>query len=273
MRAGWDRLRTTWTTWDRWNARWTSSTQCWRTRLSLSSPTCVLPSPAIPTTSNSAPQLHQLTPPVLTCLLTSSLPPASPPSHHTPLTIRTSASSLLHLLLARHSASYPSLKPRITKTLLRGLGGENRGLGGRWGAARGLAGIVRGEGGNMAVREWVGGGLKSLGEMMEREAEGEDGERDMVVGEVLVRLFFPGSVARRVLIWTSQRVLRASLLPVEAEGEELSGPPEMEELHMRYGPLFGSAISASWAEGGKEIYDAVPGAVAEGRAGENAMQE
>lgn len=39
------------------------------------------------------------------------------------------------------------------------------------------------------MRDWVGGGLKSLGEMMEREEEGEEGERDMVVGEVLVSLF------------------------------------------------------------------------------------
>lgn len=51
----------------------------------------------------------------------------------------------------------------------------------------------------------------------------------------------------------------------------------MEELHARYGPLFGDAIGASWEQGGKEIFEAVPGAVAqeldEPGAGENAMQE
>lgn len=45
---------------------------------------------------------------------------------------------------------------------------------------------MRGQGGNLAVREWVGGGLKVLGELMEREQEDEDGERKMVVDEVLV---------------------------------------------------------------------------------------
>lgn len=42
------------------------------------------------------------------------------------------------------------------------------------------------EGGNKVVREWIGGGLKALGEMMEAEEEGEEGEREGVVKEVLV---------------------------------------------------------------------------------------
>ena len=77
----------------------------------------------------------------------------------------------------------------MTKTLLRGLGGDNRGLGGRWGAARGLAGIVGRDGGNKAVREWVGAGLKTLGELMEREDEIEAGERAETVREILVSLY------------------------------------------------------------------------------------
>lgn len=125
----------------------------------------------------------------------------------TPLRIRTSAAALLHLLLARHSAAYPSLRPRVTKTLLRGLGGPGRGLGARWGAARGLSGVVSsaavtdhvrpdygtsggsgssGGGGNLAIREWVGGGLKALGELCEAEEEAEAGERTDVVREVFV---------------------------------------------------------------------------------------
>lgn len=142
------------------------------------------------------PYLHQITPPILTCLLTSSLPPAPPPSP-SPLTIRTSAGSLLALLLARHAAAYPSLSPRVTKTLLRGLVGTDRGLGARWGAARGLAAVIGsattngGEGptsGNRAVKEWVGSSLRGLGEMVEREQEDELGERALLVGEVLVSL-------------------------------------------------------------------------------------
>lgn len=155
------------------------------------------------------PYLHQLTPPILTCLLTSALPPvASRDTYPSPPTIRTLAASLLHLILERYAYAYPSLLPRITKTLLRGLAGEGRGLGARWGAARGLGGIVvgvgaepatagglagvagaAGAGGNRAVREWIGGGLKALGELLEREEETYEGERNEVVREIFVRLF------------------------------------------------------------------------------------
>lgn len=144
------------------------------------------------------PYLHQLTPPILTCLLTSALPPVPSDTYPSPPTIRTLAASLLHLLLERHAYAYPSLLPRVTKTLLRGLAGENRGLGARWGAARGLSGIVVGVGaepatggtggGNKAVREWIGGGLKPLGEMIEREDETYEGERQDVVREIFVSL-------------------------------------------------------------------------------------
>jgi len=151
------------------------------------------------------PYLHQLTPPILTCLLTSALPPVASGTYPSPPTIRTLAASLLHLVLERHAYAYPSLLPRVTKTLLRGLAGDARGLGGRWGAARGLGGVVvgvgaepaqqqggaggmGGAGGNKAVREWVGGGLKALGEMIEGEEETYDGERGELVREVFVRL-------------------------------------------------------------------------------------
>lgn len=41
-------------------------------------------------------------------------------------------------------------------------------------------------GGNKAVREWLGGGLKALGETLEGEEESEAGERAEVVREVFV---------------------------------------------------------------------------------------
>lgn len=118
-------------------------------------------------------------------MLTTSLPAST--SHLTSIQIRTSAASLLNLIIERYSGSYPSLKPRITKTLLRGLGGEHRGLSSRWGAARGLNGMMMGEGGNAAVREWIGGGIRQLGAMMEEEEEACEGERHDAVNEVLVR--------------------------------------------------------------------------------------
>ncbi|TKA56173.1 hypothetical protein B0A53_01463 [Rhodotorula sp. CCFEE 5036] len=202
------------------------------------------------------PYLHQLTPPILTCLLTSALPPvASRDAYPSPPTIRTLAASLLHLILERYAYAYPSLLPRITKTLLRGLAGEGRGLGARWGAARGLGGIVVGEGGaasgggggggggggNRAVREWIGGGLKPLGEIIEREEETYEGERAEVVREVF-------------------NVLRSSVLPSPPSTTAAPPPPPSHaELVERYGPLFADAISKEWQNGGRDVHQAISG--------------
>lgn len=33
----------------------------------------------------------------------------------------------------------------------------------------------------------------------------------------------------------------------------------MDELHQRYGKLFGDAIGAKWSDGGRDIYAGIPG--------------
>lgn len=236
------------------------------------------------------PYLHQLTPPILTCLLTSSLPtPASRDVYPSPPTIRTLAASLLHLVLERHSYAYPSLLPRITKTLLRGLAGENRGLGSRWGAARGLSGIVVGGvgsepststrggagdvagGGNRAIRDWVGNGLKTIGELLSGEEESYEGEREEVVREIYVSRepykhlslsARTSGTTKKVLIEhlanPSQGVLRASLLPSASVSVDTSSPPPtMPELEERYGKLFGAKVMEMWERGGREIWATV----------------
>ncbi|KAI0265307.1 TATA box binding protein associated factor-domain-containing protein [Gloeopeniophorella convolvens] len=100
------------------------------------------------------PYLHQILPPVLSVLLHSSLPPM----HSTHL--RTSAASALARILTQHSATYPSLAPRIMKTLLLALLAPERGPGTRLGALRGLIGV-----GKEAVRKGLldAGGAKALG--------------------------------------------------------------------------------------------------------------
>lgn len=185
----------------------------------------------------------------------------------------------------------------MTKTLLRGLGGPGRGLGARWGAARGLSGVVSsaavsdvdrpdygttaggaanagsGGGGNLAVREWVGGGLKALGELCEAEPEAEAGERTEVVREVFVstqtQLWYQKLPHRDhradpsvlTLRWV-QNVLRASLLPttfkdkVDNDGATSQVPP-LSELQERYGSLFGKAVYDRWNDGGRDIWEQV----------------
>ena len=120
-------------------------------------------------------KLHQILPPILSILLNSSLPP----SHATLL--RTSAAQTLSKLLTQHSTTYPSLSPRIMKTLLLALISPTKSHGTREGAIRGLVGV-----GKEAVRKGLveGGGAKVVGAEWE---SGEGGRSAGLVNSVMVR--------------------------------------------------------------------------------------
>ena len=81
-------------------------------------------------------------PPIISTLLHSSLPAPYEAS------LRTTAASTLAKILTQHSATYPSLSPRIVKTLLLGLLSPDRSRGARDGAIRGLVAV-----GKEAVRK------------------------------------------------------------------------------------------------------------------------
>jgi transcription initiation factor TFIID subunit 6 len=121
-------------------------------------------------------KLHQILPPILSILLNSSLPQ----SHATLL--RTSAAQTLSKLLTQHSTTYPSLSPRIMKTLLLALISPGKSHGTREGAIRGLVGV-----GKEAVRKGLveGGGAKVVGAEWE---SGEGGRSTGLVNSVMVRL-------------------------------------------------------------------------------------
>ncbi|ESK91391.1 transcription initiation factor tfiid complex 60 kda subunit [Moniliophthora roreri MCA 2997] len=110
------------------------------------------------------PYLHQLLPPLLSTLLHASLPP----SHATAL--RTTAAQTLSKLITKHSTTYPSLSPRIMKTLLLALISPEKSAGTREGAIRGLVGV-----GKEAVRKGLveGGGAKVIGTECAREGDEE----------------------------------------------------------------------------------------------------
>jgi transcription initiation factor TFIID subunit 6 len=84
---------------------------------------------------------------MLSILLTSTLfipqPLAPTPSDPSPSHLRTHSSSVLARLLLQHSATYPSLASRVTKTLLAALVEPGRMLGTREGALRGLISVGR----------------------------------------------------------------------------------------------------------------------------------
>lgn len=120
-------------------------------------------------------QLHQILPPILSILLHSFLPS----SHATQL--RTTAAQTLSKLLTQHSTTYPSLSPRIMKTLLLALISPGKSHGTREGAIRGLVGV-----GKEAVRKGLveGGGAKVVA------AESENDMADSsyhLVNSVMVR--------------------------------------------------------------------------------------
>ncbi|KAJ8591935.1 TAF-domain-containing protein [Rhizopogon salebrosus TDB-379] len=119
------------------------------------------------------PYLHQLLPAILSTLLHSTLPPL----HATHL--RTSAAQTLSRLLTQHSTTYPSLSPRIMKTLLVALISSDKSKGTREGAIRGLVGI-----GKEAVRKGLveGGGVKVVG------SECTPGETGPLVDSVMTAL-------------------------------------------------------------------------------------
>ncbi|KAG1732405.1 TATA box binding protein associated factor-domain-containing protein [Suillus paluster] len=119
------------------------------------------------------PYLHQLLPAILSTLLHSTLPP----SHATHL--RTSAAQTLSRLLTQHSTTYPSLSPRIMKTLLVALISSDKSKGTREGAIRGLVGI-----GKEAVRKGLveGGGVKVVA------SECTPGETGPLVDSVMTAL-------------------------------------------------------------------------------------
>ncbi|KZS90399.1 TAF-domain-containing protein [Sistotremastrum niveocremeum HHB9708] len=100
------------------------------------------------------PHLHQILPPLLSTLLTSTLPPNY--STH----LRTLASQTISRLLTLYSTTYSTLSPRIMKTLLIALLSTGKNAGSREGAVRGLIGV-----GKEAVRKGLveGGGMKALG--------------------------------------------------------------------------------------------------------------
>lgn len=126
-------------------------------------------------------QLHQLLPPILSTLLHSTLPPAQ--ATH----LRTTAAQTLSHLLTQHSTTYPSLSPRIMKTLLLALISPGKSKGTREGAIRGLMGV-----GKEAVRKGLveGGGAKVVANEL---APGESGS---IVDSVMVCLCYHPSSSR-----------------------------------------------------------------------------
>ncbi|KAF8315128.1 TAF-domain-containing protein [Clavulina sp. PMI_390] len=116
------------------------------------------------------PYLHQMLPPILSILLTSTLFVPSGilnayPSEPTPSHLRTHAGSVLARLLVQHGPTYPNLASRITTTLLAALVEQGRMLGTREGALRGLIAV-----GKEAIRRGIvhAGGGKVVGEDTER---------------------------------------------------------------------------------------------------------
>jgi transcription initiation factor TFIID subunit 6 len=172
------------------------------------------------------PYLHQLLPPLLSLLLHSSLP-LSHSAH-----LRTTAAQTLSSLLRKHSTTYPSLSPRIMKTLLLALVSPGKTFGTREGAVRGLVGV-----GKEAIRKGLidGGGAKVIGS----EYAGNAGNKE---ARALMQ-----SVMEAFSLLHTPSDMQVSLDPSNnAEDATLMG--KMEDI---VGPEFARRLSgdAAWAQG------------------------
>ena len=135
-------------------------------------------------------KLHQMMPSILTCLLSSSLPtPNEPP---TALDIRKHAASLLGEIMSRFAGAYPTLRPRVMKTLLRGLLDEetSSALGTKYGAVIGLYTL-----GREVVRRSFGyeANLKAVDGLLSKHAESVEGRE--CIKTIMVSCSLPWSVA------------------------------------------------------------------------------
>jgi len=82
------------------------------------------------------PYLHQMLPPLLSILLTATLPAGGSQ-------LRTQAAQTVARVITAHGTTYPTLGPRITKTLLVALLANGKTAGAREGAVRGLTCLGR----------------------------------------------------------------------------------------------------------------------------------
>ncbi|KAH8100857.1 transcription initiation factor TFIID complex subunit [Cristinia sonorae] len=167
------------------------------------------------------PYLHQLLPPVLSTLLHSTLPP----SHAAHL--RTTASQILSHLLTQHSTTYPSLSPRIMKTLLLALISDGKSKGTREGAIRGLMGV-----GKEAIRKGLveGGGAKVVG-------------NELTMGET-------GSIVDSVMA-AFQVLHPASSTPVPLDKNSQDDSDVVAQLRDTLGDFFARKLlhDGAWARG------------------------
>ncbi|KAF9260442.1 TAF-domain-containing protein [Marasmius fiardii PR-910] len=181
------------------------------------------------------PYLHQLLPPLLSTLLHSSLPPL-----HASI-LRTTAAQTLSKLLTKHSTTYPSLSPRIMKTLLLALISPEKSAGTRDGAIRGLVGV-----GKEAVRKGLveRGGAKVIGSECIRE-----GDEDLAKSVMDALLVLHPTRAPS----TSKTAMEHELDIAMAETLDMDNPADKEvaeRLRELIGDYFAERVfdDASWAK-------------------------
>ncbi|KAJ3039335.1 Transcription initiation factor TFIID subunit 6 [Rhizophlyctis rosea] len=135
---------------------------------------------------NVEPYLHQLIPTIITCTISRRLSLHPTEDHHA---LRRYASALISHICHKYAVAYPSLQPRITKTLLRAFLDPTKGLATRVGALVGLGGL-----GEQVVEALVRPNLRAFGDGLSggggegEEAEGRRG--DVEAGREAVLMIF-----------------------------------------------------------------------------------
>jgi transcription initiation factor TFIID subunit 6 len=126
------------------------------------------------------PYIGALIPSILTCLLSKSLGSSSDSSAAV-FGLRDVASALIVDVANQHSASSPTLKPRLARTLLKAFLDPNRSLGAHYGALLALHGLIGSEGILVAVLPNLKVYDALLAEGLSSEDPTRRGEAEMVV--------------------------------------------------------------------------------------------
>ncbi|KAJ3402998.1 hypothetical protein HDU80_004564 [Chytriomyces hyalinus] len=178
------------------------------------------------------PYLHQLMPNVITCIVSKRISESPTDDHHA---LRRFSAELIAYVCRTYSATYPTLQPRVTKTLLRAFLDPTKPNSTHYGAVVGLAGL-----GNEVVKLLIRPNVMTFAKecLNEANANTESDKKDMeMLSNAIIDALY------NHVLFEYKEAERAAFLrnPASARKPTLS---ELEiEFHSAFGLRLGSVVA------------------------------
>ncbi|KND01396.1 TATA-binding protein-associated factor TAF6 [Spizellomyces punctatus DAOM BR117] len=171
------------------------------------------------------PYLHQLIPNILTCIVAKRL--CADPATDDHWTLRTYAAKLISYICNQYGATYQSLQPRITKTLLRAFLDPLKPLSTNYGAIVGLAAL-----GPEAVRVLLLPNVKAFGDRIQDDLNAMEDDGPQAVRKM------EAEKCREALVGTVADHIRRDMEERRNSGQLVTeGDALLEEVRSSYGFL------------------------------------